>query len=122
MNAQPDFGMTVTTFENPMGINGFEFVEFAAPAGQGQVMRKYLENLGFTAVARHKDRDITLFRQGTINFLLNESADSFASDFARKHGLTTAQAMDLIRRIGNDRAKLNEAAVRLRRGLPSKPG
>lgn len=35
--------------------------------------------------------------------------------FARKHGLTTAQAMDLIRRIGNDRAKLNEAAVRLRR-------
>lgn len=36
--------------------------------------------------------------------------------FARKHGLTTAQANDLIRRIGNDRAKLNEAAVRLRRG------
>jgi len=36
--------------------------------------------------------------------------------FARKHGLTTAQAMDLIRRIGNDRARLNEAAVRLRRG------
>jgi len=35
--------------------------------------------------------------------------------FARKHGLTTAQAMDLIRRIGNDRAKLNEAAVKLRR-------
>lgn len=35
--------------------------------------------------------------------------------FARKHGLTTAQAMDLIRRIGNNRGKLNEAAVRLRR-------
>ena len=35
--------------------------------------------------------------------------------FARKHGLTTAQAMDLIRRIGNDRARLNEAAVRLKR-------
>ncbi len=86
MNAQPDFGMTVTTFENPMGINGFEFVEFAAPAGQGQVMRKYLENLGFTAVARHKDRDITLFRQGGIHFLLNETRESFASDFADKHG------------------------------------
>lgn len=40
--------------------------------------------------------------------------------FARKHGLTTAQANDLIRRIGNDRAKLNEAAVRLRRS--SRPG
>ena len=45
-----------------------------------------------------------------------------AAGFARKHGLTTAQAMELIRRIGNDRAKLNEAAVRLRRGLPPKPG
>ena len=38
--------------------------------------------------------------------------------FARKHGLTTAQANDLIRRIGTDRGKLNEAAVRLRRSLP----
>lgn len=41
--------------------------------------------------------------------------------FARKHGLTTAQAMALIRRVGNDRAKLNEAAVRLRRSLPREP-
>ncbi len=86
MNAQPNVGMTVTTFENPMGINGFEFVEFAAPAGHGQAMRTYLENLGFTAVAKHKSRDITLFRQGRINFLLNATADSFASDFAQKHG------------------------------------
>ena len=86
MNAQPNVGMTVTTFENPMGINGFEFVEFAAPAGHGQAMRGYLENLGFTAVAKHRVRDITLFRQGRINFLLNETVDSFAADFARKHG------------------------------------
>lgn len=35
--------------------------------------------------------------------------------FARKHGLTTAQAADIIRRFGSDRAKLNEAAVKLRR-------
>ena len=86
MSAQPNLGMQVTTFENPMGINGFEFVEFAAPAGQGARMREYLEKLGFTAVARHRDRAITLFRQGTINFLLNEAPDSFASDFAAKHG------------------------------------
>ena len=86
MSAQPNLGMQVTTFENPMGINGFEFVEFAAPAGQGARMREYLEKLGFTAVARHRDRAITLFRQGTINFLLNEAPESFASDFAAKHG------------------------------------
>ncbi|PNS09177.1 4-hydroxyphenylpyruvate dioxygenase [Solilutibacter silvestris] len=86
MNAQPNVGMTVTTFENPLGINGFEFVEFAAPAGHGAAMRSYLENLGFTGVAKHKSRDITLFRQGRINFLLNETVDSFASDFAQEHG------------------------------------
>ena len=57
-----------------------------APAGQGATMRAYLGNLGFTAVARHKSRDITLFRQGTINFLLNESTGSFASGFAAEHG------------------------------------
>ncbi|NLA69111.1 MAG: 4-hydroxyphenylpyruvate dioxygenase, partial [Gammaproteobacteria bacterium] len=45
-----------------------------------------LEKLGFTAVAKHREREITLFRQGTINFLLNEQADSFAADFAAKHG------------------------------------
>ncbi len=82
----PNLGMQVTTFENPMGINGFEFVEFAAPEGQGERMRDYLEKLGFTAIAKHRKRAITLFRQGTINFLLNEEPDSFASDFAAQHG------------------------------------
>ncbi len=86
MNAQPNLGMQVTTFENPMGINGFEFVEFAAPQGQGAMMRDYLHKLGFTAVSRHRERAITRFRQGTINFLLNEAPDSFASAFAGKHG------------------------------------
>lgn len=86
MSAQPNLGMQPTTFENPMGINGFEFVEFAAPADRGEAMAQYLRNLGFTAVAKHTSRPITLFRQGTINFLLNESPDSFASDFAAQHG------------------------------------
>lgn len=86
MNAQPNVGMNVTTFENPLGINGFEFVEFAAPRGQAEAMRDYLQRLGFTAVAKHTSRDITLFRQGAINFLLNASADSFAADFAEQHG------------------------------------
>jgi 4-hydroxyphenylpyruvate dioxygenase len=86
MSAQPNLGMQVTTFENPMGINGFEFVEFAAPEGQAGAMRDYLERLGFTAVARHREQAITLFRQGGVNFLLNEQPDSFASRFAAEHG------------------------------------
>lgn len=86
MTQATNVGMTVTTFENPMGIDGFQFLEFAAPKGEGARMRTYLENLGFTAVAKHKSREVTLFRQGGINFLLNETEDSFASDFSEKHG------------------------------------
>ncbi|QIL21554.1 4-hydroxyphenylpyruvate dioxygenase [Thermomonas sp. HDW16] len=86
MNAQPNLGMQVTTFENPMGIDGFEFVEFAAPAGQGEAMHAYLRSMGFSATKRHKSRAITLYRQGGVNFLLNEEPDSFAADFAGAHG------------------------------------
>jgi len=86
MNAQPNLGMQVTTFENPLGIDGFEFVEFAAPAGQGEALHDYFRKLGFTAVLRHKTRAITVYRQGGVNFLVNEDPDSFAADFAAKHG------------------------------------
>ena len=86
MNAQPNLGMQVTTFENPLGIDGFEFVEFAAPAGQGELLHDYFRKLGFTAVLRHKSRPIAVYRQGDVNFLVNEDPDSFAADFAAKHG------------------------------------
>jgi len=86
MNAQPNLGMQVTTFENPLGIDGFEFVEFAAPAGQGEALHDYFRKLGFSAVLRHKTRAITVYRQGGVNFLVNEDPDSFAADFAAKHG------------------------------------
>ena len=85
-HTSPDPGMVVTTFDNPMGINGFEFVEFAAPAGHAAAMADYLRQLGFTAIAQHRKRAITLFRQGTINFLLNQESEGFAADFAAAHG------------------------------------
>jgi len=92
MNAQahpssaPNPGMQVTTFENPMGIDGFEFVEFAAPAGSPVDLHDYFRKMGFTAVMKHKSRPITLYRQGGVNFLVNEDPDSFAADFAAAHG------------------------------------
>ncbi len=86
MSAQPNLGMQVTTFENPMGIDGFEFVEFAAPAGKSELMHDYFRKMGFTAALRHKSRAITVYRQGGVNFLLNEEPDSFAADFAAAHG------------------------------------
>ncbi len=89
MNAQPDqfvpnLGMQPTTFENPMGIDGFEFVEFAAP--DASLLHDLFVRMGFSAVLRHKSRAITIYRQGGVNFLLNEDPDSFAADFAKAHG------------------------------------
>jgi 4-hydroxyphenylpyruvate dioxygenase len=86
MYAQPTTGMQVTTFENPMGIDGFEFVEFAAPPDQAPLLHDYFRKMGFTKVARHKTRAISTYRQGDCTFLINEDPDSFAADFAAKHG------------------------------------
>ncbi len=86
MSAQPNLGMQPTTFDNPMGIDGFEFVEFAAPAGQAQHLHDYFRRMGFTQVARHKTRAISTYRQGDCTFLINEDPDSFAARFAAEHG------------------------------------
>ncbi len=71
-------------FENPMGTDGFEFVEFAAP--DRSLLDQLFTSMGFTAVAKHKSREVVLYRQGEINFLVNAEPDSFAADFASKHG------------------------------------
>lgn len=84
MSTQPNPGIEVTTFENPMGVNGFEFVEFAAP--DAKFLHELFPTLGFTAVAKHETKNITLYRQGDCNFLVNEEPNSFAADFAAKHG------------------------------------
>ncbi|MBT8136864.1 MAG: 4-hydroxyphenylpyruvate dioxygenase [Gammaproteobacteria bacterium] len=70
--------------ENPTGIHGFEFVEFAAP-DPAQLIDLF-SRLGFTRVARHHQRPITLWRQNAVNFLINEDPDSFAAEFAAVHG------------------------------------
>ncbi len=85
MAAQPHVSTSSTaSMNNPMGINGFEFVEFAAP--QPEQLHALFRQMGFTAIKRHRRRKITLYRQGGVNFLVNEEPDSFAADFAAKHG------------------------------------
>jgi 4-hydroxyphenylpyruvate dioxygenase len=84
MNAQLQSAETPTGMPNPLGIHGFEFVEFAAPDATG--LHALFRNMGFTAVAKHARKAITLYRQGGVNFLVNEEPDSFAADFAAQHG------------------------------------
>jgi 4-hydroxyphenylpyruvate dioxygenase len=71
-------------FENPMGLMGFEFVEFASPTPG--VIEPILESMGFTLVAHHRSKDVDLYRQGDINFIVNREPRSFAAYFAAEHG------------------------------------
>src|SRR5215468_1059274 len=73
-----------TTWDNPMRTDGFKFIEFAAP--DPAALGKLFETMGFSAVARHRTKDVTLYRQGDVNFIINAEADSFAQRFARLHG------------------------------------
>jgi len=73
-----------TSAENPMGTQGFEFVEYTAP--DPLLLRSLFEQMGFPAVARHRSKNVTLHRQGDINFIVNAEPNSFAQGFARQHG------------------------------------
>jgi 4-hydroxyphenylpyruvate dioxygenase len=74
----------MTTWDNPMGTAGFEFIEYAAP--DPKAMGALFERMGFKAIAKHRHKAVTLYRQGGINFLINAEPDSFAQRFARLHG------------------------------------
>jgi 4-hydroxyphenylpyruvate dioxygenase len=71
-------------FDNPMGLCGFEFIEFASPTPG--VLEPLFEQMGFTQVARHRSKDVVLYRQGDINFVVNREPRSLAGYFAAEHG------------------------------------
>jgi 4-hydroxyphenylpyruvate dioxygenase len=71
-------------FDNPMGTDGFEFIEYTAP--NPELLGSLFEQMGFSAIARHRSKDVVLYRQGLINFVVNREPDSFAQSFARVHG------------------------------------
>jgi len=70
--------------DNPMGTDGFEFVEYTAP--DPELLRTLFARLGFPARARHRSKNVTLHAQGDINFIINAEPASFAQNFARQHG------------------------------------
>ena len=74
----------MSTTSNPMGTDGFEFVEYTAP--DPEALRALFGRMGFREVARHRSKYVTLHRQGDINFLINAEPNSFAQQFARDHG------------------------------------
>ena len=71
-------------FDNPMGLMGFEFVEFASPTPG--ILEPVFEQMGFKHVARHRSKDVDLYRQGHINFIINREPRSAAWYFSAEHG------------------------------------
>ena len=71
-------------FENPMGTDGFEFVEYTAP--DPELLRTLFERMGFPVTARHRSKNVTLHRQGDVNFVINAEPGSFGQLFAERHG------------------------------------
>ncbi len=71
-------------FENPIGLDGFEFLEFTAP--KKGILEPIFEAMGFTLVARHKSKDVELWRQGDINLLSNYEKKCHAAYYAEEHG------------------------------------
>ena len=71
-------------FDNPMGLDGFEFIEFSAP--DKNIIEPVFEGLGFSKVAVHRSKDVSLWRQGRINLVLNHEARSPAAYYAEEHG------------------------------------
>jgi 4-hydroxyphenylpyruvate dioxygenase len=71
-------------FDNPMGLMGFEFVEFAAPGPD--LLEPLFQTMGFSLVARHRSKHVLLYRQGGINFIVNNEPRSLAAYFAAEHG------------------------------------
>jgi 4-hydroxyphenylpyruvate dioxygenase len=73
-----------------MGTDGFEFVEYAAL--DPKPLEQLFERLGFSKVAKHRSKNVHLWRQGAINFILNAEKDSQAAGFYNAHG-PSANAM-----------------------------
>src|SRR5690242_674321 len=71
-------------WDNPIGTDGFEFVEYTAP--DVGLLHALFEKMGFRDVARHRSKSVTLYRQGEVNFVVNAEPESHGSRFARAHG------------------------------------
>src|SRR3984957_14019714 len=77
-------GEAMELWDNPIGTDGFEFVEYTGP--DIAALHRLFEQMGFRAVGRHRSKAVTLYRQGDTNFIVNAEPDSHGSRFAKLHG------------------------------------
>jgi 4-hydroxyphenylpyruvate dioxygenase len=94
-------------FDNPIGTDGFEFVEFTAP--DPEAVKRAFEQMGFTAVGKHRSKNVLRFKQGDINFILNMEPSGQPAAFREAHG-PSANAMAF--RVRDARHAFEEAVRR----------
>ena len=94
-------------FENPLGLDGFEFIEFSAP--EKGLLEPVFERMGFNRIARHRSKDVDLWRQGEINLIANYEPKSPAAYFAAEHG---PSACGMAFRVKNARVAYDAAIAR----------
>src|SRR6185503_19418479 len=118
--AGPRDGLTsimAEAWDNPIQTDGFEFVEYAAP--DPKALGRLFEQMGFAAVARHRHKDVTLYKQGGVNFIVNAEPRSFAQNFARRHGPSVCA---IAIRVQDAAAAYERLVERGAWGVESRPG
>jgi 4-hydroxyphenylpyruvate dioxygenase len=104
-------------FENPLGLDGFEFVEFTSTT-KG-ILEPVFQTMGFTHIASHRSKDVHLWRQGEINLIANYEPRSPAAYFAAEHG---PSACGMAFRVKDAAAAYKEALARGAEPVESKTG
>jgi len=108
--------MTVTP-ENPIGLDGFEFVEFTSP--DTAAMKGLIEQLGFTAFHKHPTKDIVRYKQGRTNLLVNNETSGQAADFRAAHG---PSASGMAFRVADAKAAYDLALLRGAKAVDAEAG
>ena len=94
-------------FDNPIGLDGFEFIEFCAP--EKGILEPVFAKMGFTHIAHHRSKNVDLWRQGEINLIANYEPRSHAAYFGAEHG---ASACGMAFRVKNAAQAYQEAIKR----------
>jgi 4-hydroxyphenylpyruvate dioxygenase len=97
-------------WDNPMETDGFEFVEYTAPdVGE---LHAFFGRMGFRAVAHHRSKAVTLYRQGGVNFIVNAEPDSHGSRFAKAHGSSACAMAFRVKNAGKAYARALELGAK----------
>ena len=83
-------GLAPTAIGSPLpkaaAISGLEFIEFVTSSAESPRLVPLLEGLGFRRVARHRSKDVDLYRQNSVNIVVNREQEGFAHSFYLVHG------------------------------------